>query len=347
MNDYLKRKLNPFKTRFFKILTSSFKNSNNISDLSKIDKNDIKRILISRPNHRLGNQLLLSPIIQIIEAEFPNCTIDLLVNGNLSRILYKNYSSVGNVYNLPKKPFKNLYKYLKTSFKVLSVKYDLGIVGTESSNSSKIFVKLSRTRFKIFNSGENTITSKHIAKKPIDIFLNLYKGNTIVNYPKLDIKLTDDEISIGKSVLSNFFSNSYDTIAIFTNATGNKKLSKKCWQELCSKIISEIPDTNILEILPKENTSQLDFKYKNYLSSDLREMASVIENSVIFISADSGVMHLATATNTPTFGLFNGSTDSEIYGPYGRCKYVIETKKIGIDELIKDIKKTFYNNGYK
>lgn len=83
MNDYLKRKIIPYKTRIFEILTSSFKNSKNVSDLSKIDKRNIKRVLLSRPNHRLGNQLLLSPIIQVIEAEFPNCRIDLLVNGNL------------------------------------------------------------------------------------------------------------------------------------------------------------------------------------------------------------------------------------------------------------------------
>lgn len=344
MNDYLKRRINPYKTRIFEILTSSFKNSKNVSDLSKIDKRNIKRVLLSRPNHRLGNQLLLSPIIQVIEAEFPNCKIDLLVNGNLSKFLYENYSSVENVYNLPKKPFKNLFNYLKTSFKVLAVNYDLAIVGTESSNSSKIFVKLSRAKFKIFNSGYNAITSKHIAKKPIDVFYSLYKGHTIKNYPKLDIKLTDGEISKGKSVLSNFFNNSHKTIAIFTNATGNKRLSKKWWQDLCVKLKTDIPKANILEILPKENTSQVDFRYKHYLSTDLREMASVIENSAIFIGADSGVMHLATATNTPTFGLFNGSTNADIYGPYGKGKYSIETKKIGIDELIKEIKNTFYNN---
>lgn len=230
MKYYLKRTINLFKTQLFKIVTSGFKNSKNISDLSKIHKNDIQRILICRPNHRLGNQLLISPLIQVIEAEFPNCKIDLLVNGNLSKILYVNYLSVANAYNLPKKPFKNLFEYLKTSLKVLSVKYDLAIVGTESSNSSKIFVKLSRARFKIYTSQKNMITSKHIAKKPIDIFLNLYNGNTIENYPKLDIKLTDDEISSGKSILSNFFNNSNKTITIFTNATRNKKLSKIWWK---------------------------------------------------------------------------------------------------------------------
>ena len=347
MNDYLRKKINPYKTRGFKMLTSNFKNSKNISDLSKIDKKDIKRVLISRPNHRLGNQLLISPIIQVVEAEFPNCKIDLLVNGNLSRILYKNYTSVENVYDLPKKPFKNLFKYLKTSFKVLSVKYNLAIVATETSNSSKFFVKLSRAEFKIFNSGYGIVPSRHIAKKPIDNFLNAYKGNTIEDYPRLDIKLTDDEIRIGKSVLSNYFNNSYKTIAIFTNATGKKKLSKQWWQELCLKLETDIPKVNILEILPKENTSQVDFKYKNYLSNDLREMSSVIENSAIFIGADSGVMHLAASTNTPTFGLFNGRTNPEKYGSYGSYKYVIETKKTGIDELVKEIKNTLHNNDHK
>ncbi len=339
-----KKKANIYKRRFFKMLTSSLKNSKNINELSKVDNKNIRRILVIRPNHRLGNQLLLSPLVQTLESEFPNSKIDLLVNGNLSKILFENYESVGEVYSLPKKPFKNLLKYLKVIFKIITSKYDITIAGDENSNSSKIFTKLSRAKFKIFTSVNSTNRSIHKAKKPIDNLLSILDKEKIgKNYPDLNIKLTDAEIKSGNNILSDLFTESRNTVAIFTNATGKKKKSKKWWNEFCLKLEDAIPNVNILEILPKENISQVDFKYKSYLSNDLREMAAVIENCSVFIGADSGVMHLATSTNTATFGLFNGRTNPEVYGPYGNHKCFVETNKIKIEDLVLEIEKTFHN----
>lgn len=340
-----KRIVNPIKTRFFKLLTSSFKNSKGVDLLPTIHKKKISRVLITRPNHRLGNQLLLSPLIQTIESEFPYSKIDLLINGNLSSIIYKNYTNIGKIYSLPKKPFKNLSLYLNVSYQIISSKYDIAVVGDENSNSSKIFTKLSRAKFKIFCSEKNTKANVHIAKKPIDNLNSiLHKENNNVHYPKLDIKLSNEEIKLGHEILSKFFAEeNHHTIAIFTNATGNKKLSKQWWNEFCSKIEKSFPNAHILEILPKENISQVDFKYKSYLSSDLREIAAVIENCSLFIGADSGIMHLATSTNTPTFGLFNGATKPEIYGPFGHFKYVFETNKSDIEDLVEMMENIFFN----
>lgn len=337
----LKKIVNSNKKRFFKLLTSSFKNSKNTYQLSKIDKKKIRRILVTRPNHRLGNQLLLSPLLQTIESEFPHSKIDLLVNGSLSKVLYENYTSVEKIHTLPKKPFKHLPEYIKTSYKIISSKYDIAIVGDGNSNSGKIFTKLSRAKFKIFSSEKNAKVSIHIAKKTIDNLISvLYKEKNITNYPKLNIRLNDNEIKNGNKIVSSLFTENKKTIAIFTNATGNKKHSKKWWNQFCSKLEDRMPNLNILEILPKENISQVNFQYKSYLSTDIREMASVIENCSIFIGADSGVMHLATSTNTATFGLFNGNTNPEVYCPYGNNKYFIETNKISVEKLIEKIENT-------
>jgi hypothetical protein len=49
----------------------------------------------------------------------------------------------------------------------------------------------------------------------------------------------------------------------------------------------------------------------------LPEVAAVIARSALFIGNDSGLMHLAAATGTPTLGLF-GPSSVEQYGPAGR-----------------------------
>ena len=99
------KSLNPLKRKLFKPLSSSFKNK--VGD-NRYSNNELKRILICRPNHRLGNLLLLTPLVQELESTFPNCKIDLLVNQSCAKQIYKNYESVQTIFEFPQKPFKNI-----------------------------------------------------------------------------------------------------------------------------------------------------------------------------------------------------------------------------------------------
>ena len=61
----------------------------------------------------------------------------------------------------------------------------------------------------------------------------------------------------------------------------------------------------------------------------LEELGAVIEAAEIFISNDSGPLHLAAALGTPVIGLF-GPTSAKITGPVGDGKIVILQKDIGL-----------------
>lgn len=334
-------KLNPLKRRIFNFFTRSFQNSKKLGDLKNLPKDSNIRVLISRPNHRLGNQLLLSPLVQEVKRQFPNSKIHLVVNGNLSSILFSEYHFIDSVINLPKKPLKNILSYIVKSIRLISNTYDIAIASSENSNSSKIFVKLSRAKFKIYDSGTNdSYKPEHIAKKPVYNLMTLLIPSEQLrdyNYPKLSIKLTDEEIEKGNLTISKLFENNKRTICIFTFATRAKCHSKEWWSKFYEELKTEFHNFNILEILPMENVSQISFESKHFYSRDLREIASVIENSVIFIGADSGMMHLSASTNTTTLGLFN-VTKSRIYGPYGNKNEAVDTNTIEISEIIEKIK---------
>lgn len=339
------KKLNPLKKVIFNFLTNSFQNSKRIEEIKNLSKDFNIKVLISRPNHRLGNQLLLTPLIQEVKKQFPNCTIHLVVNGNLSSILYSQYHYIKNVINLPKKPFNNFLKYIIKSISLISNKYDIAIVGCENSNSSKIFVKLSRAKFKIYNSGINKLNKPvHLAKYPIYNLMTLLNSSKELidyNYSKLSIKLTKKEIENGNLIIRKLFNNDKSTICVFTFASGRKCHTKEWWLTFYKKLKTEFNDFNILEILPIENESQINFKTTHFYSKDLREIASIIENSVVFIGADSGMMHLSASTNTTTLGLFN-VTNSRVYGPYGNKNQSIDTNSLQINEIIEKI--TLKNN---
>ncbi|WP_050759313.1 glycosyltransferase family 9 protein [Leeuwenhoekiella blandensis] len=326
------------------MLTGSFRNSKRINLLESLPRDSEIKVLITRPNHRLGNQLLITPLIQEINKQFPNCKIHLIVNGNLSYILLSNYHCVETIFNLPKKPFNNIIDYLKKSISLISNQYDIAIVGCEDSNSSKIFVKLSRAKFKIYNSGTTKLNRpEHIAKIPIYNLRKFLGPSDYLTdrYPKLSIKLSRQEIEKGNQRIKALFNSNKKTICIFTFATGNKCLSKKWWLKFYKELKTEFTDFNVLEILPNENVSQINYESVHFYSNNLREIASVIENSVVFIGADSGIMHLSSSTNTTTFGLFN-VTDPKTYGPYGGNNIPLDTNSVKLSEIIERIKEAIF-----
>ena len=310
----------------------------------------IKKILICRPNQRLGNLLLTTPLIQELELNFPNCEIDVIVKGPLAKTIFKSYKSINKVIILPRKPFKALIKYLRVWLSVYFKTYDLVINAVDGSSSGRLLTKTAKAPYKIF--GDFDVENQksrtdfiHISKRPI---YNLRHYLTRVGHQSLtskisclDLKLTQDELKEGKKILNNLVGFKKPTIAIFTYATGPKCYSKSWWANLYELLVENFTNTHhILEILPVENVSQIDFKTKTYYSKDVREICSVIAHCKLFIGADSGMMHLASASKTKTVGLFSVTNKKE-YGVYGNGSYNIDTNKDNLEAEILKIKQQY------
>ena len=79
--------INNFRRNLMKAATRSIGRSSLSKLQQPLDPASVKRILISRPNHRLGNMLLITPLIQDMQRVFPNATIDFFVKGGVAPIL--------------------------------------------------------------------------------------------------------------------------------------------------------------------------------------------------------------------------------------------------------------------
>jgi hypothetical protein len=110
----ISKKINVFRRNLTQLITKNIGNSQLNHNTDFIEKAKIKRILICRPNQRLGNLLLITPIIQEVTTTFPECKIDLFVKGFLAPIVFKNYENINLVFELPKKPFKTLITYFSS-----------------------------------------------------------------------------------------------------------------------------------------------------------------------------------------------------------------------------------------
>lgn len=319
-----------------------------ITDMQKkADHFKIKRVLINRPNHRLGNMLLITPLVQEICNTFPDCTIDLFVKGKITPIIFQNYPQVKNIIELPKKPLKEFKEYLNVWFSLSRNKYDLVINVEKGSSSGRISTILPNANFKFYGDDfeelKNTHTDfEHISKYPVynfRRFLELLNQKPLQSsVPLLDIKLSEDEKKQGyKELLKVTKNNQRTTIAFFTYATGAKCYSVEWWQAFYDLFYKRYKDTyNLIEILPVENISQLEHKLPTFYSKDIREIASLMANCELVVAADSGMMHLSSAALTPTIGLFS-VTKTEIYAPYGNGSTFINTNLQTYDTIIKAI----------
>jgi len=294
---------------------------------------EVKRILISRPNDRLGNLLLITPLLQEVIAAFPDCKIDLFVRGGVATTLFKNYTNVDRIIQLPKKPFKNLLKYIGGWLALKKKRYDIVINVVKYSSSGRLSSQFATSKYKFFGSEDEEMRSEHsdyqhIAKNAVYSFRNYLSRLRLKKSsrpaPFLDLRLTQDEIAEGGHLLQELVKNDKKTICIFTYATGRKRYSEEWWLAFYERLLNEYPGYNIVEVLPIENVSQIGFKAPSFYSKNVRELGAFIANTQIFIGADSGVMHLASAVNTPTVGLFSVS-NPKVYEPYNANSVAINT----------------------
>jgi len=345
-------KVNQYRRGVMRNLTKNIGKPKMEDDFILVDKTEIKRVLICRPNGRLGNLLLITPLVQEVAATFPNCKIDLFVKGPLAPIIFENYDVVYKTIHLPKKPFKSLLEYAKVWISIKKAPYDMVINVDQNSSSGRLAVRFSNAKYKFYgDSGDDLTTQKsdydHIAKYPVYNFRNyltklrLLKTNKIV--APIDLKLSSSEIINGKKILNELIEDkNKKTICIFTFATGAKCLSEEWWDNFYSNLKEEYKDYNIIEILPVENVSQIGFKAPTFYSKDIREIGSVIANTELFIGADSGIMHLSSAVQTPTIGLFSVSNLKK-YEPYDNCSVGVDVNSYTTNDYFKTINSILEN----
>jgi heptosyltransferase-3 len=336
------QKINQVRRKLMQNITRNIGRSHAKHGIVLTDSREIKRILICRPNDRLGNLLLITPLLHEINSAFPDCTVDLFVRGGAAPIVFQNYDFVDRIIMLPKRPFSHLLDYVSGWFSIRQKKYDLVINVEKNSSSGRLSTMFARSRYKFFGEVTDDLSQhypdyRHIAKYPV---YNLRHYLTTLGFRRnnqpilpLDLKLSGVEKTEGAAILQKLADNNQKTICLFTFATGSKCYPESWWADCYNTLKAAYPNYNIVEILPVQNVSQIGYRAPSFYSKDVREIGAVIANADVFIGADSGIMHLAVSAGAPTIGLF-WVTDINKYAPYGNGSFGINTNETPFEEWI-------------
>lgn len=304
----------------------------------------IHRILLLRPNHRLGNTLLLTPLLTELERRFPGAEVDVVTGCEAATEVFGGFRQIRRIHQLTRRPGHHPLHLLRTVLAIRRSHYDLAIDSARGSHSGRLLLRLSGARYRLgLPCSERelhdcgTAWQDAMKRAPTHFALDgihalrcaLGIGSTEESpAPTLRLALRPEELAAGgellKDLLGTDASEGGPVVVLFPNATGNKRLSGDWWQAMVDALLRHDPSLRFVEMVAAHGKSQLGLRFPAFYSSDIRRMAALMAQCDAYISGDCGVMHLACAAGVPTLGLFTRENLPRYrpYGPHDASLYV-------------------------
>ena len=306
-----------------------------------IDTDNIKKILVVRINYRIGNILFTTPLLNALSKQFPNAQIDMILGAPFITPLIEGMPTINKVYSFDRKLLKHPLEVVKLRKEINQNNYDLMVLSSGLSTSDTMISWLIHARYKIgfydknsFKKLTHTVLApedvEHEALVPLRIMKHLGTANEQSFDRYLDIQLTvEEKARVENTSLSH-------AIGIFRDARNEKKIDDEWWKELISELEVLDSSLNFIDILDPNNQVPLQEDMSTISEKNLRVLAAKIGNLKAFICGDTGPMHLASATLTPTIALFK-MTSPALYGTLGKNDFSLVMKEKSVKAIAKEI----------
>ena len=298
----------------------------------------VRRIVVLRPNHRIGNTLLLTPLMQELEARFPGAEIELVTAGGVARAVFARYPQLTALHAFPGKSYQHPGKMLRVLWQMRSPWYDLAIDPTTRSRAGRFLLRLVRARRRLGYAwgvpGKDRILTDavnpaqapaHHAEIPVYLLQSAFRApgapgaEAGATRPPMDIRLSEAERRAGARELAAVLGEAQPeqrTLGIFAHATGAKCLPPEWWRQLVDCLRARAPSIRLVEFLPEDARTRLAGVVPGTYTPDLRMLGAKLAATSLVVIADGGVMHLADAAGATVLALFQTTAPSQ-YGPRG------------------------------
>ncbi|MEJ5305521.1 MAG: glycosyltransferase family 9 protein [Ignavibacteria bacterium] len=325
------------------------------------------RILVVRQHNQLGDMLLSNSLFRAMKENLPESFICVVASKeNYDAIISNKF--IDCVVLFDKQKLWNPIRLIKFFHDLKNFKFDLAIVPVTVSISftSCLIARLSKAKFTVspksldgrtnkysfmfdyaIDVGSDENDNRHISEKIQDIIkpFGIYTNDlsehilitdetrkfaqdffSIVKEKKVGLHIGAGKLPNRWSVFKfaeviNYLYTEYDAFVFLTIGKWDEDLLKQ-----------------ILPLLKKEPVVLKNFP--------IPKLAAIIDEADLFISNDTGIMHVAGSTKTPLIALF-GPTNPEQWAPVGFNKFYIRKSTniddIDIEDVITLIDKIFSN----
>jgi heptosyltransferase II len=292
-----------------------------------------KNIIVRFPNW-LGDLVMATPILADLRHHWPEAKITAMCQGSLGSLLQED-PHLDEILNF-KRPSGWIHRAVHGDIiqPLRQGHYDLGILLTHSISSAWWFWR-GHVEQRV---GYATQGRRWLLNFPVEFPVNRYSQHLVKTYKMLleplgiplsnsapKLYLTFQEQFNAKALLENYHISSQD-IVIGINP-GAAYGSAKCWlPERFHALSLKLLENPKIKILFFGDKAGLSLVQKTCLGlpervvnlagkTSMRELIALIQQCQVFITNDSGPMHIASALGISLIALF-GSTSDVTTGPY-------------------------------
>ena len=309
-----------------------------------VDLENIKKTLIIRQDNRVGNILFITSLIELIHKE-TNSGVDVIV-GEKFHTLLDNNPGIDNVYVYRQREFLHCpWKFIGFLKTIKRTNYDLVIDCKDSfSFNNALLTLFSKSKVKI--GFTNPLSDRYLnysleMKNSNLMHESIFLAQPFIHYFSLNCEVPMMNYALLDCPKENITGSCLSVVGIHIGGRKEKSISPDLVNHICSVLLE-----NNIEVLVIYGPDEIDkvqriTNRKNITKifpTSMEQLAQTINSTDVFISPDTGPLHIACALNKRIVAIFN-SNNSKRYGP--RCQQTsltILTDELPHDKVIKTIK---------
>ena len=321
---------------------------------------DVKKILVIRQHNQLGDMLAGTSLFRALKEKYPNSHISIIVSPNNKAAIIKN-KFVDDYFVFDKRQIFTPFRFIKF-IKFLKQPFDVVIVPVTVSVSftSNLLARISNSKIRI---GANSLDGKpndssflfdrrvdidwrrHPDSNVADIILDMVRPFGInTNDFSSSIDFDKFDLHIAKNFLQLVdYSSDVKLIGFHVGAgKPQNRWSLQKYVDLISKL-NENYNCCFYVTGWKFDSAELEYvnvhskiKIHQYLHHTIPQVAALVSISNLFITNDTGIMHVAGTTSTPQVSLF-GPTNPFNWAPCGKNKIFLRNSDLIDDIEVHDV----------
>ena len=325
------------------------------------------RILVIRQHNQLGDMLCVVPLLRALRAKYPEARLDLMASPVNQEVMLKSRLLSGVVLYDKKKFLRNglirpvtLLRFIGSLRGLYQMVLVPGTVSTSFTSDFLAFLTGARLRIGVgsleghennssffFNIAEDlqwgNDPHRHQTLRNLDVARSLNLETPDCSH---QMTLTEDEIEIGRTIATGLRS-SRQTLIGFHPGAG--KTANRWPPEMFAELIDLLtadPAVSVFvtsgpmdEQVVASTTSKLKSAVQIVSNQGVRTIASIIKQADLYVTNDTGVMHIAAAVGAPVLALF-GPTDPLQWAPLGpKIRYIQgeggDIRQISVDAVYR------------
>lgn len=280
------------------------------------DARNLRRILLIRPNFRIGNAAISTPLIACFRARFPKARIDFLGTDKTAALLAN--QPVNVCYKLSRRQLLRPWQYLALVRTLRGNRYDLA-VQTDSGLTGYLVVRLVRARYTMGRAeGNRRHYHLEVSGEQHHAYDNALNFARALGSPCRDrpiLHLSTPEREEARQLLQARLGMPLahpdkGFVALSLGGRAGKRWRLENWLTLI-RILEDNARRFVVFVGPEERglegrlrEAMMEFRHGIVLGPrPLREFCALLSFAQYLITPDSGPMHLAAGLDVPTIAL--------------------------------------------